>query len=757
MKIRGYFNLIVLILLVTKNGLAFNSVNLISLHYSNDSAVTIGAADNKLAESENTQPYGLHVETIRQAQRTKIINKKPHLGWILPSGIGYQSAYRVLVASSKEKLAANTGDVWDSGEVKSPNSNRIQIEKELQANTNYYWKVKITGSNNQAGKYSDVHEFKTGNFDSDLYTSSNFFTIENIQPSLIRQNDDESYFFDFGKDAFSTLSLKYKPLQEETLKIRLGEKLKDGRIDQNPGGTIRYQELSLNVYPGKEQYEIQLVPDQRNTASQAVSLPDSFPVLMPFRYAEIDGFGANFDPTQIIQKAYFNYFDDNAGSFSSSDTLLNQVWDLCKYSIKATSFTGYYIDGDRERIPYEADAYLNQLSHYAVDNEYTMARKTIEYFMPHPTWPTEWQLHVALLVYQDYMYTGNTALIKKYYESLKYKTLMNLEVEDGFISAASPNHNGDFMAKLGFQDTTQRLREIVDWPQKGGFGGVMGEDDGFVFQPVNTVVNAMYYGNMKIMAEFAGILGKNKEQVDFELRAEKVKAAINQKLFNKTKGCYYDGVGTDHASLHANMFALAFGVVPDEYKENVASYIKTRGMACSVYGAQYLMEALYNAGAADYALDLLTATHDRSWYNMIKVGSTITMEAWDMKYKPNSDWNHAWGAVPANIIVRNMWGIQPAKPGFEEVAIRPQPGYLKQSSINVPTIRGAIKCSYQKENDQLRKYTITIPGNMHAFFYLDDPKSSTIKINGKKASVKNGVLLLNPGENFIEIQNQVQE
>jgi hypothetical protein len=142
---------------------------------------------------------------------------------------------------------------------------------------------------------------------------------------------------------------------------------------------------------------------------------------------------------------------------------------------------------------------------------------------------------------------------------------------------------------------------------------------------------------------------------------------------------------------------------------------------------------------------------------MIKVGSTITMEAWDMKYKPNSDWNHAWGAVPANIIVRNMWGIQPAKPGFEEVAIRPQPGYLKQSSINVPTIRGAIKCSYQKENDQLRKYTITIPGNMHAFFYLDDPKSSTIKINGKKASVKNGVLLLNPGENFIEIQNQVQE
>ena len=756
MKIRWSFNLVLLFLLFTTNGQAFNSTSN-KLAAMKVSALAIDASDKKLSEREIKKPFGLHVETIRKAERTEIINKKPHLGWIVPSAFGYQTAYRVLVASSKEKLESNTGDVWDSGEVKSSNSNLIQIQKELQPNTKYYWKVRITGSNNQASRYSEIHEFKTGNFDSNRYTSSNFFMVEEIQPSLVRKNDDGSYFFDFGKDAFSTLSLKYNPLQEETLTIRLGEKLKNGRIDQNPGGTIRYQELLLTVYPGKEQYEIQLAPDQRNTASQAISLPDSFPVLMPFRYAEIEGYGANFNPSQVIQKAYFNYFDENASNFSSSDTTLNQVWSLCKYSIKATSFTGYYIDGDRERIPYEADAYLNQLSHYAVDNEYTMARKTIEYFMQNPTWPTEWQLHVALLVYQDYMYTGNTALIKKYYEALKYKTLMDLEVNDGFISTASPNHDGAFMAKLGFQDTTQRLREIVDWPQKGGFGGVMGEDDGFVFQPVNTVVNAMYYGNMKIMAEFAGVLGKDKEKLDFERRAKKVKEAINQKLYNKAKGYYYDGIGTDHASLHANMFALAFGIVPDKNKRKVVSYIKTRGMACSVYGAQYLMEALYNARAADYALDMLTATHDRSWYNMIKVGSTITMEAWDMKYKPNSDWNHAWGAVPANIIVRNMWGIQPVKPGFEKVTIRPQPGYLTQSSIKVPTIRGEIACNYQKESDQLQEYSITIPGNMQALFYLDDHEFSTIKKNGKKANVKNGVLILNPGENFIEIHNLPQK
>ncbi len=245
---------------------------------------------------------------------------------------------------------------------------------------------------------------------------------------------------------------------------------------------------------------------------------------------------------------------------------MNQVWDLCKYSQKATSFTGVYIDGDRERIPYEADAYLNQLSHYSVDNEYAMARKTIEYFMDYPTWPTEWQLHVALLFYQDYMYTGNTELIEKYYEPLKHKTLMELNYDDGLISTKSPKLNGEFMAKLGFADTTQRVRDIVDWPPAQKDTGwklpkdwPQGERDGFVFTPVSTVINSFFYRNMIIMAEFARLLNKPDEELTFQLRAAKVKKAMNEKLYNKAGGYYTDGIGTEHGAVHSNMLPLAFG------------------------------------------------------------------------------------------------------------------------------------------------------------------------------------------------------
>jgi len=719
---------------------------------------------NRLAD-EYEDPYsgipsGLTVETIRDPRYTKIITGTPRFSWVVPQEAVVQKACQILVSSGKNKIDYNIGDIWNSGVVRNNQSVDVPYGGGmLKPNTTYFWKVRIFDQDNRVSDYSVPQQFHTGEF-GDKFTSHNWFQIEEIQPVLVRKNEDGSYFMDFGRAAFATLRLNYNPEKPGTLVIRSGEKLADGNIDRKPGGTIRYQEVKLNVEPGTSTYQVELVPDKRNTNEMAVAMPDTFPVIMPFRYAEIEvadnpglsGSGLNLNKENIIQIAFFNYNDYSTSSFSSSDTVLNQVWELSKYSQKATTFAGYYVDGDRERIPYEADAYLNQLSHYSVDNEYAIARRTIEYFMEKPTWPTEWQLHVALMFYQDYMYTGSTGLIEKYYVPLKHKTLMALEVEDGFISTFSPNHNGAFMASLGFADTTQRLRDIVDWPQKGGFGGVMGEDDGFVFRPVNAVINALYFRNMEIMAEFARLLGKTEDMLDFNFRAARVKKSYNEKLFNPEKGYYTDGIGTDHGSVHASMFPLAFGMVPEAYIQDVVNHIKSRGMACSVYGSQYLMEAVYNAGEADYGLELMTATHDRSWYNMIKVGSTIAMEAWDMKYKPNSDWNHAWGAAPANIIPRHLWGIRPVTPGYGEVKISPRMSSLKQSSIMLPTIRGPVKCEYNRVNARNFQYIIELPANMVGEFKVDVSPENMVLLNDQPVNLLFGSVRLSPGVNNIVIR-----
>lgn len=699
-------------------------------------------------------PENLTVEFIRDPKGVGILDVRPEYGWKVPEKAVSQMAYQILVASSEENIDKNIGDVWNSGEVREATSSEIEHQgNPLEWGTSYYWKVRIWDEDNRTLNYSEPQKFTLASEEQGTLTTPNSFQIDSIQPKVFEKRGD-TYFMDFGKDAFATMDFTYKAKEPHTLVFHVGEQLEGEGLNRKPAekSHIRYQRIEVSVTPDKTTYQLPVQVDERNTLpNKAVALPDSFPVLMPFRYVELEGARNEVADDDFTQLAFHSYWEDGASSFTSDNDILNQVWELCKYSIKATTFAGLYVDGDRERIPYEADAYLNQLSHYTTDQEYAIARQTIEYFMEMPTWPTEWQQHVALMFHADYMYTGNTELIEKYYDDLKYKTLMELEGDHGLIT--STKVTPEIMKNLGFGDRDEELRDIVDWPP-AGWGGdpkVTGERDGYVFKDYNTVINSLYYRNMQIMAEFAEALGKEDDKLEYELRAATAKKAINQQLFNPTTGAYIDGIGTEHSSIHANMFPLAFGIVPKARQKSVVEFIKSRGMAASVYGAQYLMEALYNAGEADYALELLTSTSDRSWYNMIRVGATMTMEAWDMKYKPNADWNHAWGAVPANIIPRGLWGITPATPGFEVAHIKPQIGSLKKSSIKTPTIKGPISGDYEYVSSRLERYTINIPANMVAEFELQVAEGKVLMHNGQKVNSAFDGIRLTPGEHQIEL------
>ena len=702
-------------------------------------------------------PTDLTVELIREpSTEVKVFDLKPEFGWTVPLGAKYQGAYQILVASNKASIDANNGDVWDSKRVASSKSTDVEFGgKALEVGKTYFWKVRIWDEANRLVDYSEAQQFTTGKSDSYIISTENKYVSPKIKPVKFEKRGD-FYFIDFGKAAFATMNFNYVAKTPHTVTVRVGEMLNDkGNVNRvvPKRSNIRYQELKVDVKPGQTEYQITVQSDERNTRpNQAVALPDGFPPLVPYRYAEIEGFQGELKAEDFTQLAFHSYWDDNASSFKSNNDVLNQVWDLSRYSIKATTFNGLYVDGDRERIPYEADAYLNQLSHYTTDREYAMARRTIEYFMKNPTWPTEWQQHVPLLIYADYMYTGNTELIERYYEPLKHKSLFELSNEDGLITSTKVDK--EFMRKLGFPDGYKKpLTDIVDWPSKNFAGSkTKGERDGFVFKPYSTVINAFFYENMKIMAEFANLLGKTQEALDFEYRAAKAKKAVNEQMFNKEKGIYVDGIGTDHSSLHANMMPLAFGLVPEEHYQSVVDFVKSRGMACSVYGAQFLMDGLYNAGEADYALQLLASKAKRSWYNMIRAGSTISLEAWDYEYKVNLDWNHAWGAAPANVIPRGLWGIKPKTPGFGIATIKPQMSKLKSSSIEVPTVRGTIKASYKHNGPRLQTYEIEIPGNMVAEFSLNGSEGKEFIHNGKSVPSAFKIVRLTPGKHTIQLK-----
>ena len=75
-----------------------------------------------------------------------IESKQPLFSWIVDAE-GYnksQSAYHMLVATSKEKLNENDADIWNSDKVKSGKSTFVKYQgEELKAMQTYFWKVKI--------------------------------------------------------------------------------------------------------------------------------------------------------------------------------------------------------------------------------------------------------------------------------------------------------------------------------------------------------------------------------------------------------------------------------------------------------------------------------------------------------------------------------------------------------------------------------------------------------------------------------------
>ena len=127
-----------------------------------------------------------------------------------------------------------------------------------------------------------------------------------------------------------------------------------------------------------------------------------------------------------------------------------------------------------------------------------------------------------------------------------------------------------------------------------------------------------------------------------------------------------------------------------------------------------------------------------------------------MKYKPNSDWNHAWGAVPANIIPRYLWGIKPVKPGFSEVIIQPQIVDLSFSEIKFPTIKGAIEAKIKMTSKNIKEFKIKIPGNMNANFVLPLEGSVDYKIflDENEILIEEKTISLKAGWNKIEIKDK---
>lgn len=730
------------------------------------------AADTILA------PTGLMTNLLTKPEKAVITSLVPTFSWIVPTREpdDYQTAYQLLLASSPTLLEADKSDVWDSGKAGDGNALHVPYGgKSLESPKTYYWKVRIWNKSGKVSAYSEIQQFHIGDarrtkqwpgesrwVQLDTAQGREMWTFEDrppIQyhaayPVHVNRKSNGTWFVAFERAGFANvaLTLNWKTAPEDrkdtTLMVRIGEKNAGDSIDTKPGGGVIYREYPLSIQAGMHTYYLDIPRFEAHYPHSQV-MPKHMMEVIPFRFLEIVGADLDLSVVSAEQLSLHVPFDEYASYFVSSDTLLNNVYDLCRYSIIANTFNGDYAASQRERMMYEADAYIHQLGHYAVDREFATARYSLENMIYHATWPTEWISHSIMMVWMDFLHTGDTSVIRKNYDDLRPKLMNALTMPNGLISTTTGLVTDEFKKSIFFNGKT--LQDIVDWPQRSEALPEGGETDGYVFTDYNTVVNAFHYHTLKLMEKMARIAGKKQEAEELRKKHVKLYTIFQRQFFDRARGIYTDGIGTDHASIHANLYPLVFGLVPEKERSGVLDYLKTKGMACGVYSANYLLEGLFDAGEGAYALSLMTSKSDRSWYNMLHVGATMTTEAWDNKYKNNNGWSHAWSSSPAHILPRKLIGISPSEPGFRRVSIKPQPSGLTWAKAKIPTISGPIEAGFdQRQPDFI--LTVTLPANVEADVYLpiaEKAKDFTVSQNGtiKKEATKVGnyVLLKNIG------------
>jgi alpha-L-rhamnosidase len=244
--------------------------------------------------------------------------------------------------------------------------------------------------------------------------------------------------------------------------------------------------------------------------------------------------------------------------------------------------------------------------------------------------------------------------------------------------------------------------------------------------PPPLIWTAYYYLDVSVMAQTAGVLGKQEDARHYAELAEKIKEAFNKKWLDPQQHRYATGTQT------CNLVPLAVGLVPVAERAGVAKNVvddiieKHHGrFHTGDIGTVCMVDTLPDLGYNDILYKIATATTYPGWGYMVQRGATTVWESWGGSW-PNSPRERHESMIMLCFIEKffyqDLAGIEGpafhatryAQPGYRQIAIRPRVvGDLTNASASIKTVRGVVSSSWSKDGNSI-KLDVTIPVNSNA-------------------------------------------
>ncbi|MDD4140387.1 MAG: family 78 glycoside hydrolase catalytic domain [Eubacteriales bacterium] len=497
-----------------------------------------------------------------------------------------------------------------------------------------------------------------------------------VVPQVVRQTGPGCYWIDFGHELTGQFAMRAKGRAGQDIVIMHGEEL-------DAAGQVRY-EMRCNCR-------------YRETWTLAGNGWEELPFFdyKAFRYVALEGCENAADPESFACVVRHYPLDENACRFQSSDDLLNRVWDICKRGVQFGAQEVFVDCPSREKGQYLGDMTITGLSHLYVSGDLRLYKKGLQDFA------------CSARITPDLMAVAPGSLMQEVADySLQWpQQLLTYFVHSGdsaFLQDQMPVVEGLEQAMRRYEhddgllwDVTDKWN-LVDWP-----ANLRDNYDFDLSRPVgpgcHNVINA-FYGGMK--ASVNGI----RNALGLPVRSTAAfKDAFVRAFYDPQRRLFVDAKGSRHASLHANILPLLFGLAPREAVPVIVGLIQSRGMRCGVYMAYFLLKALAAAKAYDVLCEQLVSTSEHSWANMLREGATTCFEAWGKDQKWNTSLCHPWASAPIPVLIEDLVGLTPAEPGWKKIRFDPHlPAGLKQLELTIKTPAGPVCVRVQDGRATLR-------------------------------------------------------
>jgi hypothetical protein len=413
------------------------------------------------------------------------------------------------------------------------------------------------------------------------------------------------------------------------------------------------------------------------------------------------------------------------GSFTSSDDLLNQIWDASVQTARdgvspsvrldrrncAINLPLVILDGlVRDRCPYIGDIAVSGLTLLVSGTNASTVRAMIDWFASVqnadgsiPDSPIHDNTDVLIdynaywveALYAYTLWTGDLTLVQSVFPNL-------VKLVDGLY----PRHSDGSGLLLA-------------WLSGADYAGIQ--------RPGTRVAyfNAQYIRALGLAASLADWNGNQDRATAWRTRAAALATPFRNVFWDGPAGAFVDTpANTNVHPLDGNVFAILSGAATPQQQQSVLTYIQrtmsTRygdvitdsdelyGDAWTTHGttaiypfiSYYELLADYAAGADAYALGLIR----REWGWMVQNGDGRMWETIDTSLGtalgPEPSYDHGWSSGAAPVLTSFVLGVQPASPGFTTFTVTPHPGDLDFARGDVPTPHGTIHVSWRMTNGQ---------------------------------------------------------